>query len=145
MQEIPLCPCFLFGMSKQNKKKLPVDLCGPTLGKCSLVSTGRKSSDCKVNFQGSKARAFESLSPSLGRVPFNALSKADSRCASPKTTFTLLCTFAYKVKAEKTCFTLIVCSFIIRVDADLRGSLPPPPPPLPPHTQILLPFLKTGL
>lgn len=42
--------------------------------------------------------------------------------ASSKGTFTLLSTFAYKVKAEKTCFTLIVCSFIVRVNADLRGS-----------------------
>lgn len=42
--------------------------------------------------------------------------------ASSKGTFTLLNTFAYKVKAEKTCFTLIVCSFIVRVNADPGGS-----------------------
>lgn len=46
----------------------------------------------------------------------------DSCWAPLKGTFTLLSTFAYKVKAEKTCFTLIVSSFIVRVNADLRGS-----------------------
>lgn len=50
--------------------------------------------------------------------------------SSSKGTFTLLSTFAYKVKAEKTCFTLIVSSFIIRVNAGPGG------PPASPFTEL---------
>lgn len=65
-----------------------------------------------------------------GQVPVNGLSDELLLGSSSKGTFTLLSTFAYKVKAEKTCFTLIVSSFIIRVNAGPGG------PPAPPFTEL---------
>ena len=56
--------------------------------------------------------------------------------SSSKGTFTLLSTFAYKVKAEKTCFTLIVSSFMIRVNAGPGG--PPASPFTEPYNTVAL-------
>lgn len=70
------------------------------------------------------------LKPSVGVFSWTGSSECsfltNSCWVSSKGTFTLLNTFAYKVKGEKTCFTLIVSSFIVRVNADPGGSSAPP-------------------
>lgn len=95
----------------------------------------------KVNFQPPRKsfKCSESFFFFLGRFQW-MLFPMNSCWASSKGTFTLLSTFAYKVKAEKTCFTLIVCSFIVRVNADPGGFFEHP---LSLSSIILLRFLKT--
>lgn len=65
-----------------------------------------------------------------GQLPVNGPSDELLLGSSSKGTFTLLSTFAYKVKAEKTCFTLIVSSFIMGVNAGPGG------PPASPFTRL---------
>ena len=75
-----------------------------------------------------------------GRVPLKPLCDGVMLCLS-KSTFTLLATFAYKVKEEKTRFTQL-SALLSRGLMQTSGVLPH----LLSHSSIeLLPFLKTLL